>query len=48
MVLRGLLIALHALLSVSGIAAGVALAAEPSGKPLAFEVEWLDGSPFKD
>lgn len=46
--LRRLLIGLHAILGVLAIAAGQALARDPSGKPLRFDVNWLDGSPFKD
>jgi len=45
---RRLLIGLHAVLGVAAVAAGVALARDPSGKLLTFEVEWLDGSPFAD
>jgi hypothetical protein len=48
MVLRWLLIALHAVLSVAAVVAGAMLVADPSGKRLTFEVEWLQGSPFKD
>lgn len=43
---RWLLIALHAVLAVAAVAAGSALVQDPSGAPLTFEVEWLDGSPF--
>lgn len=48
MLARRLLIGLHAVLGVLAVAAGQALARHPSGKPLTFEVDWLDGSPFKD
>jgi len=45
-VLRRLLITLHAALGVMAVAAGAALFSAPSGDPLSFDVEWLDGSPF--
>jgi hypothetical protein len=47
-VARRILIGLHVVLGVLAITAGQALARDPSGKPLAFEVDWLDGSPFRD
>lgn len=43
-----MLIALHALLGVLAVGAGLALAGDPSGGSLRFEVAWLDGSPFDD
>lgn len=45
---RRLRIALHALLGVLAVGAGLALAGDPSGGSLSFEVAWLDGSPFDD
>lgn len=48
MLARRSLTALHAVLGVLAVAAGQALARDPSGDPLRFEVEWLDGSPFPD
>lgn len=48
MLARRILIGLHAVLGVLAVAAGQALARDPSGKPLRFEVEWLAGSPFRD
>ena len=32
---------------MAAVGAGLALAFDPSGDPLTFEVEWLDGSPFE-
>jgi len=47
-VFRWVLIVLHTALGVSAVSAGLALAKDPSGAPLTFEVQWLDGSPFDD
>ncbi len=46
--LRWSLIALHAFLGVSAIAAGQAFVRDPSGGALGMTKDWLDGSPFPD
>lgn len=46
--LRWSLIALHAFLGVSAIAAGQAFVRDPSGGALGMTKEWLEGSPFPD
>ena len=48
MIGRRVLIALHALLGATAVAAGGALTRDPSGDPLRFKLDWLDGSPFED
>ncbi len=48
MMLRRLLITLHVVLAVAAVGAGTVLVLDPSGDPLTFDVEWLDGSPFDD
>ncbi len=45
---RRALIALHLAIGLSAIGAGRALARDPSGKTLGFDVAWLRGSPFRD
>ena len=43
-----MLVALHAGLAIAAVGAATALALDPSGDPLTFELEWLEGSPFDD
>ena len=46
--IRGTLILLHLVLVLTALGAGQALARRPSGEDLAFETDWLEGSPFRD
>lgn len=46
--LTWVLVALHAGLAIAAVGAGTALALDPSGDLLTFELEWLAGSPFDD
>jgi hypothetical protein len=46
--MRVLLVALHLIVGLSAIGAGLVLAREPSGETLTFKREWLEGSPFSD
>jgi hypothetical protein len=48
LVTRITLILLHAVIGVSAVGAGQALALKPSGEALTFKTEWLEGSPFSD
>lgn len=41
------LLVLHGFLALTAIGAGQALARDPSGKALGFDVNWLAGSPLK-
>ena len=45
---RVLLLSLHLVVGLSAIGAGQVLARDPSGQPLTFKTEWLNGSPFED
>lgn len=45
---RILLALLHAVIGAGALAAGPALARDPSGQSLTFRTEWLRGSPFRD
>jgi hypothetical protein len=45
---RLILIALHAVIGIGGVAAGFSLTVEPSGADVGLEASYLDGSPFAD
>lgn len=48
MILRIASIALHVVIGLAAIGAGQALALQPGGEALSFDVAWLRGSPFPD
>jgi hypothetical protein len=48
MILRIVLIALHTVIGLAAVGAGLALVSDPTGEGMSFDVDWLRGSPFRD